>query len=209
MKRLFLTSSLEGSADFLKQVLPLSTKKHSVAYIANAADLEKDISWTQATQDKLKELNFEIVPIDLRQIQYEELLQALSQLDAVYVEGGHNVYLLEISNKSGFTGIARDLVLNHDKLYMGTSAGSILAGPSVESTMILDDPYKTDLTSYDALGLVEFAVIPHVGGEFNLSKPKEYLQMYSELANYPYPHICLRDNQAVWVEDDKIQIVSL
>ncbi len=75
--------------------------------------------------------------------------------------------------------------------------------------MILDAFYKSDLTSYDAYKLVDFAIIPHIGGEFNEAHFKEYAQMYSELANYPYPHICLRDNQAVWVEGDKIQLVSL
>lgn len=209
MKRLFLTSSFDGSGDFLKHVLPIQNKNHTVAYIGNAADLDEDKSWMQSTKDKFKELNFELTEVDLRKIQNQDLQTELEKYDCIYVEGGNNVYLLEISNNSGLTKIVRDLVLKKDKIYIGTSAGSIHAGPSIESTMILDEPYEHTLTSFEALNLVNFVVVPHIGGDFNSYRKKEYTEMYNNFYKFAYPHLCLRDNQAVWVEDNKVEVVSI
>lgn len=200
--RLFLTSEFAYSGDYLKQTLPLEEKKHTVAYVANAADLDSDKSWMQHNRDKFLKLGFEIKDIDLKELDHTKLREKLEEVDAIYVEGGNTFYLLHLSNESGFTEIVKDLVINHEKLYIGTSTGSIIAGPNIESTTYIDDlSVVPDLIDYAAFKLVNFVIIPHIGNdEFFKEYEKEYNKLFANLKNYPYPHICLRDNQAVWVE---------
>jgi len=210
MSKLFLASEFGYSGDLLKRRLKRFPKNPKVAYIANAADLEEDHTWMNHNRGKFKDLGFEIANIDLCTLQNEALREKLEQMDAIYVEGGNTFYLLDICNKSGFTKIVKELVDKKDKLYIGTSAGSIIAGPNIESSKYLDDlSVAPKLKNFSGFNLVNFLIIPHIGnGDFYKQFENNYFELFENLKNYEYPHICLRDNQAVWVENNKIEIVQ-
>ncbi|HLB51830.1 hypothetical protein A3F07_04330 [candidate division WWE3 bacterium RIFCSPHIGHO2_12_FULL_38_15] len=210
MKKMFLASEFGYSGDLLKEKSQYLADKPKVAYISNAADLDSDREWMNHNRDMFLKLGFEIINIDLRILKFEKLNEALLSTDAVYMEGGNTFYLLDICNKSGFTYIIKDLIINKDKLYIGTSAGSVIAGPNIEFSKFLDDPSAApELADFTGLGLVNFEVIPHIGNDdfFKLNE-NCYNDLFKNLKNYKYPHICLRDNQAVWVENDKFEILN-
>ena len=168
MKRLLLTSEFAQSGDYLKKVLPSKEQKMSVAYIANAADMDDDKSWMNVNRDKFKELGYHIIDIDLREVQHQELFETIRKHDAIYLEGGNTFYLLQVSNKSGLSEMIHELVDTEEILYIGTSAGSIIAGPNIESTKFIDEPEDApELQNYTSFDLVNFVTVPHVGtGDF-------------------------------------------
>ena len=210
MSKLFLASEFGYSGNLLREKLKGFPKNPKVAYIANAADLDDDQIWMTHNREKFIDLGFEIIDVDLRVTQHDNLKEKLEQMDTVYVEGGNTFYLLDISNKSGFTKIIQDLVNKKNKLYIGTSAGSIVAGPNTESTKYLDDlSVVPNFKNFTGFGLVNFVVIPHIGNDdFYRQFEDNYFEMFKNLKMYDYPHICLRDNQAIWAEDNKIEIVQ-
>ena len=182
MKRLLLTSEFAQSGDYLKKVLPSKEQKMSVAYIANAADMDDDKSWMNVNRDKFKELGYHIIDIDLREVQHQELSEMI-----------------------------HELVDTEEILYIGTSAGSIIAGPNIESTKFIDEPEDApELQNYTSFDLVNFVTVPHVGtGDFYYEYEKGYFELFHNLKHSPYPHICLKDNQAVWVEGNSFKIITL
>jgi len=59
------------------------------------------------------------------------------QYDALYVTGGNTAYLLRRMKETGFDGIVKKMV-NANKVYVGVSAGSLIAAPNI------GDPYDKD-----------------------------------------------------------------
>ena len=50
------------------------------------------------------------------------------------------------------------------ELYIGSSAGSVLAGPDIDITRELDDPNEaSNLKTTEGLKLVDFIILPHYG----------------------------------------------
>lgn len=209
--KLLLTSDFSVSGDYLKNLIDTSQPNLTVAYIANGADHDEDKSWLQNARKKLQSLNLEIVEIDLTSMQEQNLREELEKHPIIYVEGGNTFYLLEVANKSGFSKIIRDLLANGGKVYVGTSAGSIIAGPDINSTKYIDDltvvPKLKDFTGFS---LVNYVVIPHIGNEdFYKKNEAEYNELFKDLKNQQHPHIMLRDTQAVYVEGNKFEIVEV
>ena len=64
----------------------------------------------------------ELMPIDLRVLQGEELKLVLESCDMIYVSGGENAYFLSVAKQSGYSDVISDFVRNQNKIYMSTSA---------------------------------------------------------------------------------------
>lgn len=208
MKRMFLASEFSVSGHLLPQFWSLPTNPR-IAYIGNAADIFPGYGGPNANRDAFGKLGFEMVDVDLRKVTAESLRKELSQVHAVYVDGGSTSHLLQISRDSGFARIVTELVEKGDVVYIGTSAGSMITGPSIESTYALDGPDRFGLDDMEGLSLVNFVLIPHMGNDdFYAVNKALYAEMFTKLESYPYPHICLRDEQAVWVEGTTMRIVE-
>lgn len=83
--------------------------------------------------------------------------------------------------------------------YIGTSAGAVLAGPSIEPVSLLDDPgVAPSLRDYAGLGLTEHVVIPHVGDNrpFGIDVFAETVRTYG----VDWPLVLLRDGQGLLVD---------
>ncbi len=69
-------------------------------------------------------------------------------------------------------------------LYIGESAGAIIACPDISYNQIMDDKtVATELTNYSGMGLVDYYVLPH-NGEFPfVETTAQTIKVYGEKIN--------------------------
>src|SRR6267142_6189395 len=81
----------------------------------------------------------------------------LDQMDAIFVGGGNTFRLLKSLYDYGLLEPIRRFVAA-GKAYIGSSAGSIIAGPTIKTTK---DMPIVEPPSFRALGLTQFQISPH------------------------------------------------
>jgi dipeptidase E len=105
----------------------------------------------------------------------------LGELDGVFVGGGNTFRLLDRLQKSGLLRALRERV-GAGLPYLGASAGSNVAGPTLKTT---NDMPIVEPASFEALGLVPFQLNPHYVdadpasrhmGETREDRLREYLE---------------------------------
>lgn len=207
MKRLFLTSSANKVAGDIAGKFEGPIKGQKLAYINTAAEIDDtDPHGLKLDRSALQGLGFEVFDYTLTGKNASQLRTDLQGADVLYVCGGNVFYLLYQIQQSGFAAIAREHV-EAGKVYIGTSAGSIVAGPDVSVAHRVDALEKApQLTSFEGMGLVDFTVFPHWG---SVQARDLYLKHRMEHA-YDTAHklILLNDLQYVEVVGDWYRICA-
>jgi dipeptidase E len=141
---------------------------------------------------------------------------ALEQADAILVGGGNTPYLSFWMQESGLAGILPELL--HTRVYVGMSAGSIVAAhsmhvnrPKLEKTGIYDDDQYGDSAPIGAgsdttLGLVPFTVRPHLDADYFEHVTAADMQRQARLA--PVPLYAIDDQTAIVFDDGRTTVVS-
>ena len=174
-----------------------------VAFITTAADPYEDKSFVENDRDKLIELGLKVVDYDMKKKNKSKLLSDLRDFNVIFVSGGNTFYLLEKMRESGFDKIIKQL-LSNGIIYIGSSAGSVVVGPSIEPIKSLDDPsIVKKLKSFKGLGLVDFVVLPHTDNKKYSLKTKKILKDYGA----DFKIVPLKDSQAVLVEEGEYRVL--
>lgn len=205
-KRIFLTSSVNRVAnDIAKKIGGAKNKK--ILYIYTAGDKQRDEKWQKDDRKALVKAGFEVIDYTIVGKTKEIIKKDLQKVDIVYVGGGNTFYLLEKIQETKCAGVFRDFVKS-GKIYISTSAGSIIAGPDIYTFYELDKIKKApNLKNYQGLGLVDFEICPHWGSP---SKKERYLnQRMPHNYNLKNKLIILTDYQYVEVKDDWYKIVEV
>ncbi len=202
MKKLFLTSI---KIDLLPKLISGEPAKTNLVFIPTAADPYSDKWFVEADRKKLSDLGFKLNELDLKGKTPENIKVALNGVGIIYVAGGNTFYLLQKVRESGFDKVVKDLV-EKGVLYVGSSAGAVIAGPTIEPIKFLDDPAKAPgLKSFEGLGLIDFVVMPHYGKE----KYKEkYEKTMREFTDKGFKLIPITDEQSIIVEGDNYRILE-
>ncbi|SFJ50275.1 dipeptidase E [Phyllobacterium sp. CL33Tsu] len=108
-----------------------------------------------------EEMGFEVIDYDLVGKTPDEVKAALNTVSAVYMSGGNTFYLLHHMRKSGFFDHVR-VRISEGVVYIGSSAGSIVATPVISYADALDDRSKAEETNDIGLNLVNFSILPHM-----------------------------------------------
>ena len=210
MKRLYLTSTVNFVAERLAKDLNPKAPNNQLAFILTATEDKHrtDKSWIENDRNSLKKAGFEVFDYTIAGKTKDQIRKDLNDVGYLYVEGGNTYYLLEKAQQSGFVDLVKDFVLREEKVYIGTSAGSIVASRDTYPAIKLDDlSVAPNLKGYEGFGLVDFTVLPHWGSDTfkNGYLPDGIAHTYkgnSEL-------ILLRDNQYIEVKDDWYRIVEV
>jgi dipeptidase E len=116
----------------------------------------------------------------------------LSRVDAVFIGGGNTYALLRRLRQAGLVEPLRERA-RAGLPYIGSSAGSNVAGPNILTT---NDWNVVGLTAFEALGLVPFNVNPHyLETDPAMAPGSETRDM--RIAEY---HV-VRDNPVVGIEE--------
>ncbi len=201
MKKLLLTSAFVFVTDQLLKIIPKSPDDLTIAFVPTAADLSEDPWYIVADRDKLIELGFKVIDLSLKGKSKLEVKSILDQADIIFVGGGNTFYLLDEANKSGFSELAPDYV-ERGVIYVGGSAGSYLACPTIEAAGWLDsDPNVVNLTNLTAMNLVPYVLKAHY-------EPEESDALKNYILDCNYPVKILTDKQALLAIDDNYEIVG-
>lgn len=123
----------------------------------------------------------------------------LRDIDVIYVCGGNTFYLLSKIRESGFDKRIKEMV-GRGVIYVGVSAGSVLAGPNIRIAGEWDsnDIGLKDLTGLNLTGLI---VSPHY--------TKEEEMIVSRFEKITGKGVCrLSDCQALLITNDKIKLIK-
>ncbi|HLN19170.1 MAG TPA: Type 1 glutamine amidotransferase-like domain-containing protein, partial [Patescibacteria group bacterium] len=167
MRKIFLASSGQSRKtkdsynDSFLEFLGRDPKGMRLAFIPTAEFPEKNKDFVEIIKNDLATIGFEIKDIYLENESADSLYKELSEFDIIFVSGGNTFYLLDQIRKSGFDKIIEKL-LDEGKLYVGISAGSYIACPTIEvATWKNDDSNVVKIKDLTGLNLVPFLLKAH------------------------------------------------
>jgi len=107
------------------------------------------------------ELGFNVEEIDISGKKEAEVMRVLELKDIIFVAGGNTFFLLKSMRECNFGKIVRKL-MKLGKVYIGVSAGSIVAGQTIKTAGWKDaDKNVVGLKNLKGLGLVPFDIFVH------------------------------------------------
>ena len=109
----------------------------------------------------------------------DEILSAISQCDIIYVSGGNTFYLLNELRKSCAAQAIKNAV-KAGKIYIGESAGAIVAAPDTRYATLMDEN-SANMSDFTGLNLVDFCVVPHFGCEPFTQATHEIMEKFGNL----------------------------
>lgn len=210
MKQLFLTSQVHFVAKSIAARVGKNINKKMVFINTCVRDKIRPndaMEWHEKNKSQLKEVGFQYDMYDIAGKTNQQLHDDLDKYDMMYVEGGNTFYLLCKSQENDFSSYVQKRVLE-GMIYIGTSAGSIIAGPeTVSGSRPGKSPSDYNLSDSTGFGLVNFVIMPHWGDQ---SKKDMYMNHKIPIAySHNNPYILLSDNQYVEVTDNWYKIVDI
>lgn len=201
MKRLFLASQFSEVTEKFTELVPIGGMR--VAVIPTAADPYAEKPWLEKDIAALNALGYDVFACDLKDKSETALYEELRDADLIFVGGGNTFYLLHHARLSGFDRVLPRL-LEEGAWYIGSSAGSVFMGPTLEPIRTLDDAdVVKDLESVTALGYASSVILPHYGNE----KYKKTIDDVIASWKGEEKLLTLTDEQALVVTEDGERLV--
>ena len=136
----------------------------------------------------------------LPSIKAEYWIAAVQESDALLVYGGDVFYLCRWMRESGLADLLPSL---SKTVYVGVSAGSMVTAPIFGETY---DDSNTPFVIDKGLGLVDFALLPHVDHKDHPESSMAKVERMS--AEVPVPTYAIDDETALKVIDGVVEVVS-
>ncbi|MEQ1345800.1 Type 1 glutamine amidotransferase-like domain-containing protein [Acinetobacter seifertii] len=165
MKNIFLTSSFADVYLDFKNTIKDSLVGKTVTFIPTASKPEEVTFYVDNDRLAFEKLGMKVEILNIEQENYETIEKTLNKNDYIFISGGNTFYLLQELKKCQADKIISNLI-NQGKLYIGSSAGSIVLAPDIEYIKTMDDSSKApELSDTKAMGIINFSILPHFGNE--------------------------------------------
>jgi dipeptidase E len=206
MKKLFLASYFSSVAKLFVEFTQNTCSGKKVVFIPTASVPEKVTFFVDGDKKALGKLGLIIDELEISKASQKEIENKIINADYIFVAGGNTFFLLQELKRSD----ADKLIMEHikkGKIYVSTSAGSIIVSKDIEYVKCMDDPtIAPDLNNnFSGLGIVDFYIVPHYTN-FPFKKPVE--KIISEYSN----KLDLRpihNKQAIIVKGSQIETVEI
>lgn len=204
--KIFLTSSVSFVAkDIAKKLGGVKNKK--ILYIYTACEKKLGSDWQIADRTSLVKAGFKVIDYTITSKPVAAIKKDFQNVDALYVGGGNSFYLLQQIQLTKSAPIFKQAIKD-GKIYIGTSAGSVVAGNSIYPSYNLDNVKSAPkLKGYKGMGLVDFCVLPHWGSE--KSKDNYLNQKLAHNYNTKNKLIFLDDYQYMQIEDGWYRMIDV
>jgi dipeptidase E len=155
--RVLLHSGGPLGPDGRREILGFLGARHRVAFVT-AANLHDEAAYFARVQSVLGVPPPEGAGLELLHLRWNDRpLDTLGRAEALFMGGGNTYALLKRLREAGLLPAIRARV-EAGMPYVGASAGSNVAGPTILST---NDWNVVALDRFDSLGLVSFNINPH------------------------------------------------
>ncbi len=198
MRLLLISSSLVHRYGYLDHPEPeirrFLTGKRAVAFVPFAA--HDHAAYTETVRERFGQMGFDVIPIE-----------QLDKADALFVGGGNTFRLLKKLYDSNLLDVIRQRVRG-GLPYIGSSAGSTIAAPTIRTT---NDMPIVEVPSLDSLGLIPFQLNCHYldpdPNSTHQGETREVrLREFHEENNTPV--VGLREGTMLWVENGSVRLLG-
>lgn len=210
MQHLFLASGIgtNGVGESIRQRIG-HTRSLRTAFITTPLEPsseQEDLSWVDADRRGLANNNFVSFDYTITGKNLSQIKDDLKDIEVLYISGGNTNYLLQESQKSGFIEFVREFVKS-GKLYISSSAGSIIAGPAIPPYLWGDEVGAQNHSDYTGYNLVNFTVVPHWGSAWfkDLYLNERMGEVFTE--SQP-PLVLLNDYEYIEVQGETDHIID-
>ena len=153
--------------DFYKIINRDDIGNKKVLYITTASDGEDgNKKWMEEEFQTILDLGFDKGSI----IEYKigEPNININEYDVIYMMGGNTFYLMDMIRKHSFDSVIKEAI-NNGIIYIGSSAGSIILGNSLEYALPFDENL-VQLKDLSGLKIVDGIIIPHMNRKEGLEE---------------------------------------
>lgn len=208
--KLLLTSAGIQNQSIAKAVLDLTglpASKIKLVFIPTAANVEEgDKGWLIDDLVHFQKQGYNSIDIvDIAAVHRSVWQPRLEKANLFCFGGGNEQYLARILKESGLRDLLPDLLKT--RVYMGISAGSMVAGQFLSKELLKvvypEDDFEGKLEP--TLGFVDCNFIPHLNSPHFPNARKE---IFKSLQNLTSPLYALDDQSALKVVDGKIEVVT-
>ncbi|KAK6629894.1 hypothetical protein RUM43_003715 [Polyplax serrata] len=203
---LLSTSTLHGS-EFLEYIVSTINEFFSKYNIKNVLFVPyalKDYEgYTNKVKSAFKKFNLKYSVSGIHE--KSDPVQAINQTDCIFIGGGNTFLLLKTLYDLKLQDVIRNRVLKDGIVYMGSSAGTNVATPTINTTNDMPIVYPP---TFDALNLISFNINPHYLDPDPKSTHKgetriERIQQFHEMPG-SRPVVGLREGSYLVIEGDSI-----
>ncbi len=177
--------------------IPFSNLK--IAYIVTAANGEGYGSWRGSeTLQIVKNLGAKVTVIELENYLFDNPIEKIQGNDIIWFAGGQPGYLMYWIRRAELDKKLPEF-LKSGMVYVGSSAGSMIAGPTLYAAENFPDEQEIGASLIPGLGYVDFEIFPHF--------EEEMLPMIKKF--WKKGKLCLLKNgEAITVVDGKVTILG-
>lgn len=173
-------------------------------FIPTAGDPYDIKDFVEADRIALEKYGLDIVEMDIKNKDEEEIRKAIVGADIVLVAGGDTFYLMEKLKESGADKVIKDFIENNG-IYIGSSAGSIICCPTIEGAEEFDNPnLAKGLDNFDGMGVFKDVIIPHAQKEKYFDRIRKATERL-ESKGYKVHH--LTDDDVLFFDGDSCAIL--
>ena len=204
LKNMILTSSLYESIELVKKFLDKNTESKKILFIPTATNVDEYKKYIHLTQKAFEDFGYEVENFDISIFSEEIAKEKLSQAKIVFISGGNTFYLLQELKRKNLTSYLKERIEN-GLLYIGESAGSVIAAPDIEYASIVDDKtLATELDDYTGLNLVDFYIVSHFEEEPFVEGSRNMVELYKDKLDLKL----INNKEAILVENNNFTIIK-
>ena len=161
MRKLFLASSFSEVASLFPKFAGEEIKGKRITFIPTASLVEEVRFYVDDDRKAFEELGIIVEELEITTASPDKISEILNRNDYIFVSGGNTFYLLQELRRKGADALITEQI-RAGKLYIGTSAGSVILCPDIEFVKEMDYNHTApELQSFTGLNIVDFYILPH------------------------------------------------
>ena len=130
-------------------------------FIPTASTVENTTFYVQDALNVFKNLGLTPDILDIAEVDSETAKLRIEQAEVLYISGGNTFYLLQQLKAKDLINFIAEKV-RHGMMYVGESAGAMVASPDIEYARVMDDSDAAlGMFNFKALGIVDFYPAVH------------------------------------------------